>query len=127
MDGAEGAVAIFRGGPGGLTATAARLWSHDSPGIPGLAGAHHWFGDGLASADYGRSGHDDLVIGAGAEDVQGFASAGAVTVLYGSATSLTASGSQRWTQASSGIRDAPEKSDAFGAALAGSPSILSRR
>jgi hypothetical protein len=48
-------------------------------------------------------------------------------VLYGAAGGLTATGSQRWTQATSGVRDAPEKNDVFGAALAGSPSILSRR
>jgi hypothetical protein len=96
-DGAEGAVAVLRGGPAGLTATAARLWSQDSTGVPGVAAAYDWFGDGLASADYGRSGHDDLAIGARQEDVRGLAGAGAVTVLYGSAIGLMASGSQRWT------------------------------
>ena len=44
--------------------------------------------------------------------------AGTVHVLYGSASGLTATGSQQWTQASTGVGDDPEPGDHFGATLA---------
>ena len=39
-------------------------------------------------------------------------------MLYGSASGLTATGNQRWTQASTGVGDEPEPGDHFGATLA---------
>lgn len=44
--------------------------------------------------------------------------AGAVTILHGSASGLTASGSQQWHQNIAGFPDEAETLDIFGAALA---------
>ena len=44
--------------------------------------------------------------------------AGAVTVIYGSASGLAAAGNQVWTQGTAGMEDVVERGDAFGYALA---------
>ena len=64
-------------------------------------------------ADFNGDGFDDLAIGAPGED----SGAGLVHVLYGSATGLTATGSQTWGQTILGT-DNSEAGDNFGAALA---------
>jgi hypothetical protein len=79
------------------------------------------FGDALAAADFGRSGHADLVIGVPVERLLGNPSAGQVHVVYGSAADgLTATDDQVWHQGSPGIGGGPENSDHFGNALAAS-------
>jgi hypothetical protein len=45
--------------------------------------------------------------------------AGAVQVVYGSASGLSAPGNQLWTQDTPGIADAAEAGDSFGFGLAG--------
>ena len=76
----------------------------------------------------GRTDHADLVIGAPDEDIlvslggdlrtdietETRNDAGAVHVLYGSATGLQAAGSQRWTQNSANVPDGVEAGDRFG-------------
>ena len=73
-----------------------------------------------ATGDFDGNGFDDLAIGTPDEDV-GAASvdaAGAVNVLYGRATGLSARGDDLWTQDSPGVRGVAEDGDHFGAALA---------
>ena len=55
-------------------------------------------GGGLAAANFGRGHFDDLAIGAAGETVSGNQYAGALYVIYGSRSGLTANHSQRWTQ-----------------------------
>lgn len=57
-----GAVTILHGGSGGLTAERAQQWTRASAGIRGGPEQCDWLGTSLASADYGRSTHDDLAI-----------------------------------------------------------------
>ncbi len=64
-------------------------------------------------ADFNGDGRDDLAIGVPGEDN----GAGMVQVLYGSATGLTSTGSQSWTQTVLGT-DSSEAGDNFGASLA---------
>ena len=71
-----------------------------------------------ARADFNGDGIGDLAVGVPFEDVDGNLDAGAVNVLYGSATGLTASGDQFWTQNSTGVLDDAEAGDAFGSSLA---------
>ncbi len=65
-------------------------------------------------ADFNNDGFDDLAVGTPGED----SGAGLVQVLYGSATGLTATGSQTLSQTILGT-DTSEAGDNFGAALAG--------
>ena len=80
------------------------------PAAAGAAQVHGDFnGDGIA----------DLAIGVPNEDVGTIADAGAVNVLYGTATGLSSATNQIWTQNSLGIvGDVSEDFDLFGFALA---------
>ncbi len=101
----DGAVLAMYGGPAGLSATGARLWTRESPGIPRPRGAP--FGWSLASANYGRSARDDLAIGAPER----------THVLYGRATGLSTTNAQTWSQDSPGIAGSTESGDRFGGSL----------
>lgn len=107
-----------------------RLFTQSTTDILDDPEAGDRFGATLTTANLGRSAHDDLVIGVPNEDVlvslgggldgieiENRADAGILHVLYGSATGLQASGSQRWTQNSANVPDAAEVGDRFGGAL----------
>jgi hypothetical protein len=114
-------VQVLVGSAGGLTGTGSQLWSQDSPGIAEQAEDGDRLGSALAIGDFNGDGPADLAIGAPGENLNvGFGS-GVVHVLYGSATWLTASGSQLWSQDSPGVAGAPEFLDFFGQTLAASP------
>src|SRR4051812_6607255 len=68
-------------------------------------------------ADFNGDGFADLAIGIPDEDVGGFADAGAVSVIYGSASGLSATGNQHWTQDSRNVPDQSEAGDHWGTAL----------
>ena len=113
-----GVVHLLRGAAGGLTATSSQLWNQNSAGIADAAENGDRFGAALAATNLGGKAQADLAIGAPAEDIGADADAGAVHVLLGSASALTATGSQLWNQDSAGVADATEPGDEFGAALA---------
>jgi FG-GAP repeat protein len=112
-----GAVNVIYGAGVGLRADGNQFWHQDSDGILDAAEAEDLFGFSLTAGDFNGSGHDDLAVGVVFEDVGGFQDAGAVNVIYGSATRLTATGNQRWHQNSTGIADAAEQFDGFGFSL----------
>ncbi len=109
-----GAVNVFYGSASGLTASGDQLWHQNVPGVLGGAEAGDLFGSSLASGDYDGNGRDDLAVGAPGEDVGALVDAGAVNVLYGSGSRLTASGDQLWHQDSAGILGGAEAGDMFG-------------
>jgi hypothetical protein len=69
-------------------------------------------------ADFNNDGADDLAVGVPFENLGSIVAAGAVNVLYGSATGLTSTGSQLFTQDTGGVPDSAEEGDVFGFALA---------
>jgi hypothetical protein len=73
---------------------------------------------GQARADFNGDGVSDLAVGVPRESIGTIPSAGAVHVLYGSATGLTATGNQLIHQDTEGIADTAESVDNFGSALA---------
>jgi hypothetical protein len=113
-----GAVNVLMGSATGLTDVGNQLWSQDSAGVLDTAETDDQFGDALAVGDFNADGFADLAIGAHFEDVGAVALAGAVNVLFGSATGLTSVGNQLWHQDSAGLLDSAEASDQFGGALA---------
>ncbi len=113
-----GAVSVLYGRRGrGLRAIYNQFWTQDTPGIKGRAEAADLFGHGLATGDFDGDGDVDLAVGAPADSVAGFPSAGAVNVLYGTAAGLREIGDQLWTQATRGIKGAVGN-DSFGSAAA---------
>ena len=113
-----GIVAISYGAPGGWDQRTSQWWWQGTPGVAGLGEAGDYFGNALAVGDFNCDGFDDLAIGSHLEDIGDTANAGAVIVLFGSSGGLTATGSQAWSQDSSGVVGLSEESDQFGGALA---------
>ena len=78
------------------------------------------FGSSLASGDFDGDGFDDLAIGVpgkihvGSPNIQ---AAGAVHVVYGSATGLTGARDRVFTTANDGLGFVPDSSDQYGYAL----------
>ena len=110
-------VALY-GSATGLQATGHQLWTLDSPGIIGTSSASFFFGSTLISGSFDRGDHADLAIGIPDYTRGSKPGAGAVSVIYGSTTGLTATGNQLWTQDSRGIKGRAERNDSFGAELA---------
>jgi hypothetical protein len=109
-----GAVSVLYGTASGLSGSRSQLFTQDTSGVPGAAEPGDRFGAALAAGDFDHDGFADLAVGASLEDAGTIRDAGAVTVLYGSASGLTASGSQLFTQVSGVV----EQGDRFGSALA---------
>jgi hypothetical protein len=98
-----GAVTILKGTASGVTATGSRELTENSPGMAGTSEAGDYWGHGLATGDIDGDGYDDLVVAAGYEDVGSLDNAGAITIVYGSPTGLTTTGSVQKTKSSPGV------------------------
>jgi FG-GAP repeat len=105
-----GAVSVLNGSPSGLSGSGGRLFTQ----VGGLVERGDLFGWSLGAGDFNHDGSADLAAGAPWEAVGSLAQAGAVSVLYGSATGLTASGGRLFTQ----VGGAVEGYDHFGSQLA---------
>lgn len=121
-------VFIHRGGPYGLAdwSDPSAAWSQDTPGVPGRRYPGEAFGSALAVGDANGDGFADLAIAAPLDiDRDGKTPRGAVTLLLGSKSGLTAKGSQRWAKDTPGVAGKSHRccvnkddgSDLFGFAL----------
>ena len=118
-DGIEmGSVNVLYGTVDGPSTVGAQLWSQASPGIIGKVGFSDQFGADLAIGDFDHDGFADLAIGTPGDRIGGGRSQGSVTVIYGSASGLSAIGSGLWYQSVAGVPGANESWDDFGRALA---------
>lgn len=112
-----GVVYVLYGAASGLSTNNIQTWAQNSPGIEDQAEEGDQFGRTLAAGDFNGDGFDDLAIGVDMENVGTESDAGAVHVLYGAPGGLTATGSQLWSQESSGIDGVGEAGDQFGFSL----------
>jgi hypothetical protein len=123
-----GAVNVIYGSSSGLSDTTPRPDQFLVQGVEDvndLAEDNDNFGYSLSAADFNGDGKDDLAIGAPAEGVVTAAGtvvgAGAVNVIYGSSSGLSATTplpDQFLVQGGGGIDDAAEDSDIFGFSIA---------
>jgi hypothetical protein len=110
-----GAVILAYGSATGLQAGAAQTWTQATPGVPEDPEYYDLFGASLAARDFNGDGQADLAIGVPGEDVGTRGDAGALHILYGSSTGLTANQTQLWTQASGGLVHGPwPQGESFG-------------
>jgi hypothetical protein len=109
-----GAVIILQGGISGLTNIGAVVWHQDVAGVADVAEISDLFGTAVAAGDFDGDGIDDLAIGSFSEDINSISSAGAVNVLYGTNSGLSATGDQFFHQDSAGIVGEAEAGDRFG-------------
>jgi hypothetical protein len=110
-------VSLAANGPS-LSTASARLLSLDSPGMPGTPTGSDVFGSALAATDLDKDGRDDLAIGARGRKVAGKGYAGAVYVVLGSSSGLSARGAVVFTQDSAGVPGTAGSGNTFGASLA---------
>jgi streptogramin lyase len=113
-----GCVNVIYGSASGLHSTGDRLFTQDTGGIDGAAEHSDMFGYSLATGDFNHDGFDDLAVGVPFEDLEPLDDAGVVHIIYGSASGLTDSGDQLWSQDSSLVEDEAEAGDQFGFSLA---------
>jgi hypothetical protein len=115
---AAGVVNVLYGSAAGLTAEGNQVWHQDTAGMEDEAEVDDAFGLALAAGDFNGDGRDDLAVGVPSEDIGTVNAAGAVAVLYGSASGLTAAGNQFWHLNVAGVDGAATVNDHFGSALA---------
>ncbi|MFF6997732.1 FG-GAP repeat protein [Streptomyces sp. NPDC008313] len=115
-----GGVHIEYGGPEGWFGGREQTLNQDTAGVPGVAETGDRFGAALAVRDIDGDGRDDLVAGAPGEAIGTVSKAGAVTVLFGTASGLAdASGRARsvaYNQDTTHVMGIAEAGDAFGGA-----------
>jgi hypothetical protein len=112
-----GAVNVLAGSATGLSGAGGQQLVQGSGGVPDTAEPFDFFGDALAAGNFNNDDFVDLAVGVPGEDVGAITDAGAVTVLYGSATGLSGTGGQFFSQDTGGVLGAAETEDGFGSAL----------
>ena len=113
-----GAINVLYGAGAGLSGSGSQRFHQDTPGVGSAPEEFDRFGSALATGDFNGDGFDDLAVGAPGEAVGAVQGAGAINVLFGSATGLTGTGSQLFTQASLGGGRTSGEFESFGEALA---------
>lgn len=111
-----GAVVLLKGGSGGLTGKGAQAFHQDTADVPGVAESGDLFGGSARVLDVTGDGKADLVAGAPGENLGSVVNGGAVWLLRGTASGVTASKSVAQNPTDIG---APAAQAWFGANLSG--------
>jgi hypothetical protein len=113
-----GVVQVLYGSAAGLAATGNQLLRQGDGGQRGLLESFDRFGDRVAWGNFDDDVYDDLAIGAPGEAIGGSVNAGAVFIVFGSATGLDPASTLLVHQGYAGVPGAAEPGDLFGKALA---------
>ncbi|MFG2946780.1 hypothetical protein [Streptomyces adustus] len=90
-----------------------------------LSAGPSWAVHGATPGDFDGDGYRDAVLPAPGADVAGRAGAGAMVVLYGSKSGLSAARRTTITQNTAGVPSSAEEGDAFGTATATADLVVS--
>ncbi|WP_232839324.1 FG-GAP-like repeat-containing protein [Streptomyces triticisoli] len=116
-----GHIAVLLGSAEGLTTTGMKTIHQDAVGVAGADRSGDAFGFSVAVGDFDADGHADVLVGAPGEDFTrdgvDRADAGQATLLRGTPSGPTVSGSFTLCQDTPGILDATEKGDRFGSSV----------
>ncbi|OON30148.1 MULTISPECIES: FG-GAP and VCBS repeat-containing protein [unclassified Micromonospora] len=113
-----GLIAAFTGRSGGLSASAVKIITQRTAGVPGDPEGEDRFGGSLAVGDVTGDGKADVLVGVPGEDIGSTDSAGMITLLKGSSSGLTGTGAQGFDQNHSVVPGSAERGDKFGASVA---------
>jgi hypothetical protein len=113
-----GIVQVIYGSADGLNAVAGQAAVDDQLLSRELGGADvedgDFYGAALAIGDFNNDGYDDLAVGISGAWIDGLDTAGAVQVIYGSASGLDEASIEEWSRNSTGIEGAATAFDYFG-------------
>ena len=109
----HGLTHVLYGSRKGVRVRGDQIWTQNSPGVQDDAETNDDLSISLAAGDFGRASVSELVMGASGEAVGGQNFAGALNVLYGKSTGLSAVGDQFWHQNRPGIAGVAEENDFF--------------
>lgn len=112
-----GAVHVIYGSSDGLTVERNELWHQDKAGMADEREFHDRFGGALAVGDFNSDQNDDLAVGVETEGIDTIPGAGAVHIIYGSGSGLTANGNKLWHQNINDVKEQCEDYDYFGQTL----------
>jgi hypothetical protein len=112
-----GGVSVIYGTSAGLDDPNDDFWHQNSSGILDSAEDYDIFGFSVTAVDVGNGGEADLIAGVPLESIGSVDYAGAINVIYGSASDLTSTSNQFWNQDSADILDQAEYDDEFGFGL----------
>ncbi|HEY1741458.1 MAG TPA: hypothetical protein VGI86_22280 [Acidimicrobiia bacterium] len=109
---------LYGGAHGANTSNRHKYFTEASIGRGASSGIDDGFGFSWTTGDFNGDGYDDLAIGAVGKTINGQSHAGAVVVLYGSASGLVTSNAQFFSEATSGMPSTPATDDYFGTSVA---------
>ncbi|MEV4417071.1 M4 family metallopeptidase [Catellatospora sp. NPDC049609] len=117
--GNRGGVKVLYGAAAGLASTGAGVnwFTQDTGAVPDTAEDGDQFGAALAAGDFNGDGRTDLAVGAPGETIGTATGTGSVTILLGSPSGITATGSQAFDQDTANMPETGESGDQFGFAL----------
>ncbi|MFF7970697.1 FG-GAP-like repeat-containing protein [Streptomyces sp. NPDC007905] len=116
-DGDGGSISVCTGGSGGVSTTRRQTVDQDTPGVPGAAERDDNFGWAVSLDDVDGDGYADAAVSAFYESIGSATLTGRVTALRGSASGLTGTGAQSFSQATPGVPGTAEDNDRFGSAV----------
>jgi hypothetical protein len=116
-----GTVNVLYGSPTGLSTIGNQLWSRQGPALLGAQKPLESFGWDVVAANLGGGTEADLVVAVPFQNVGPAVDAGAVAILFGSATGLSATGDAIITLDTTDVVGVPMRDDQFGSSLGPGP------